>query len=132
MKNKKVNSPAIGCVDPSKCRTATILDKDENLQTGGCTGGGTGCIPAAIHEAEHSVIHHQSLIDATKKIKKILAAIPPHAHGHKLSFIVTSQGVLLAWLDHGLVIPPDAKVIIQGEADEADFVKAVKIKDWKH
>lgn len=130
MKNKKDNTPSSACTS-STCKGLYITDEDGYPIRAGCKSGGTGCTDCTVHEAGSSVIHDQPLIDATKKIKKILEDIPPHKHGHKLSFIHTSQGVLLAWLEHGITVPADAKVMIQGETAEADFVKGLKIKDWK-
>ena len=66
-----------------------------------CEAGSGGCSPATIVEAEESGFHDQQLVEATRKIRRILAKIPADPAGRKLSFCHTRMGTLLAWVQHG-------------------------------
>ncbi|NJM52500.1 MAG: hypothetical protein HC846_03340 [Blastocatellia bacterium] len=59
------------------------------------------CNVVNILEAEESDFHDSNLVAATAAIKEILANIPPDANGRNLSFLHTSMGQLLAWVEHG-------------------------------
>jgi hypothetical protein len=131
MKNK-IDSTDSGECDAKLlgCHGLVFTDNEGNPQTG-CKNGPGECFPAHIHEVDSSHFHDRQLINATKKIKKILADIPADSSGRKLTFFGTSQGLLLIWVYHGVAIPPDAKVITKQENGEAAFAKALKIKDYK-
>jgi hypothetical protein len=90
-----------------------------------CSPGDGSCSGAKLLEAEHSHFHDHHLSDATKKINQILASIPHSSDNHKLSFLVTDMGVLLAWVGHGEV--PDNPV--NAKSDKASVVKALKLKN---
>ncbi len=132
MKNKIDSTNKDECgVTSLGCRGVVFTDNEGNPQAA-CKSGAGECFPAHIHEVDSSHFHDQELINATKKIKKILADIPADSSGRKLSFIGTSQGVSLIWVYHGVAISPDAEVITKQENGEAAFAKALKIKDYKN
>ncbi|MGC2234778.1 MAG: hypothetical protein WA584_01285 [Pyrinomonadaceae bacterium] len=131
MKNKIDSTNKGECeATPLGCHGGVFTDNEGNPLPI-CRNGPGECFPAHIHEVDSSHFHDQQLINATKKIKKILADIPADSSGRKLTFFGTSQGLLLIWVNHGLAIPPDATVITKQENGEAAFAKALKIKDYK-
>ncbi|MCI0486361.1 MAG: hypothetical protein L0229_07150 [Blastocatellia bacterium] len=85
------------------------------------TGIGT-CTDARLLEAKTSKFHDKTLSDATGKINGILASIPKDAEGRQLAFLLTPDGVFLAWLQHGVVSAYD---------DEKTIAKALGIKSKK-
>lgn len=91
-----------------------------------CLSGSGGCLAGDLLEAEPSGLHDETLIEATRKIKQILSEIPVDADGRKLSFLVTNMGLLLAWVNHGEEIPPNA---VTAKDDDATVAKALKLKN---
>ena len=93
---------------------------------GQCDDGASAtCVACSLLEADASDFHDQSLIEATRKIKRILAAIPEDSRGRQLSFLHTNMGTLLAWLSH------DGKASrggVTAEDDDATVAKALKLK----
>lgn len=86
----------------------------------GCQAGSGDCALALILEARPSEFHDQTLIEATLKIKQILEGIAADARGRKLSFVHTNMGTLLAWVEHGGAIPPDAVTAEDADATVAE------------
>ncbi len=91
-----------------------------------CVEGSGGCSSAYLRTAEESPFHDQQLIDATRKINRILRRIPPDPSGRKLSFCDTGSGVLLAWVKHGGL---RTKSAVTRRSDEAKVRKALKLTD---
>jgi hypothetical protein len=96
--------------------------------TAACSDGKGSCATAELLEAEPSGFHDQNLIDATQRIREILAAIPPDPAGRKLSFIRTNMGELLAWMDHsGAQVPEGA---VTAEDDDATIAEALRLTGY--
>ena len=102
-----------------------------------CFSGSGTCLACNLLEAEASPLHDETLIEATQKIKEILAGITSAAaaggdgtrEGRKLSFLVTEMGLLLAWVEHDAVdIPENA---VTAKDDNATLAKALKLKNWQ-
>ena len=90
-----------------------------------CEAGSGGCSPATILEAEESGFHDQQLVEATRKIRRILAKIPADPAGRKLSFCHTKMGTLLAWVQHGGKATGRR---VTAKDDNATVAKALKLK----
>lgn len=108
-------------IDPCDKQSCTFAVKDYIP----CAPGGSECSTAVMAEAEISAFHDQTLADATRKIKQLLASIPPDTQGRKLSFLRTHRGTLLAWVHHGAKVPPGA---VPATADEKTLSKALRLK----
>lgn len=93
-----------------------------------CLSGSGTCLAADLLEAESSVIHDETLVEATQKIKQILSEIPADSNNRKLSFLVTKMGLLLAWVNHDADIPENA---VTAENDNTSVAKALKLKNWE-
>ena len=91
-----------------------------------CVDGSGGCSSAYLRTAEESSFHDQDLIEATKKINRILKRIPQDSYGRKLSFCDTGNGVLLAWVKHG---GKPLKSDVTRRSSEAKIRKALKLTD---
>ena len=91
-----------------------------------CVDGSGGCSIAYLRTAEESSFHGQDLIEATKKINRILKRIPADSYGRKLSFCDTGNGVLLAWVKHG---GATVKSAVTRRSGEAKIRKALKLTD---
>ena len=89
-----------------------------------CEDGFGGCGKAELLDADESDFHDQSLIEATRKIKRILAGIPKDSRGRKLSFCQTKMGTLLAWVQHGGM----ASGRVTAKDSDAKVAKALKLK----
>ena len=72
-----------------------------------CTSGDGSCLTASLLKARESAFHDRQLIDATDEIKMILDGLTAPA-GTSLSLVVTDFGLLLAWAEHGGVVPANA------------------------
>ncbi|HVQ37866.1 MAG TPA: hypothetical protein VMS31_10060 [Pyrinomonadaceae bacterium] len=95
-----------GKSSPTDCLGETCQWSTPANPTGGqgnpiCEPGNGGCSPATLLEANESGFHDQQLVEATRKIKRVLAKIPPDPAGRKLSFCHTKMGTVLAWVQHG-------------------------------
>jgi hypothetical protein len=90
-----------------------------------CEAGTGGCSPAHILEAEESSFHPQQLVEATLKIRRILAKIPADPAGRKLSFCHTKMGTLLAFVKHGGKATGRR---VTAKDDNATVAKALKLK----
>lgn len=130
MKNKPGNPRKGICSPIDPCHLTIIID-DKDQPTFGCAHGGGDCTACVVVEAEVSDFHDRTLSNATTKIRKVLEGIPPDSRGRKLSFITTSMGFLLAWVEHGAVVPPGAKVLTQQNIGEEAFLKELKVKSAK-
>lgn len=108
-----------GCPDGMTCGFQLLAEEIA------CVPNGSGCTLAFLAEAELSDFHDQQLADATQAIKNILAAIPSDTNGRKLSFIKTSKGFLLTWVDHSGVVLENA---LTQDSDNAAIVAALKLK----
>lgn len=91
-----------------------------------CVEGSGGCSEAYLRTAEESPFHDQNLIEATKKINRILRRIPEDPYGRKLSLCATGHGVLLAWVQHG---GKALKTSVNRHSGEAKVRKALKLID---
>lgn len=93
-----------------------------------CVEGSGGCSAAYLRTAEESPFHDKQLIEATKKINRILCRIPPDPAGRKLSLCDTGSGsgVLLAWVKHGGL---RSKSAVTRRSGEAKVRKALKLTD---
>ena len=89
-----------------------------------CVDGNGFCAPSRLLEGELSGFHDQALIDATKKINRILAKIPADAEGRKLSLLFTKMGAFLAWAKHG----GKPRKGVTAEDSDAKVIKALKLK----
>lgn len=90
-----------------------------------CTTGDGSCNSADCLEAEPSGFHDQHLIEATRKIREILAAIPADPQGRTLSFLHTRQGSLLAWVRQS---SDEVKQGVTAKDDDEKIAKALKLK----
>lgn len=90
-----------------------------------CMPGAGSCTSADCLEAEPSGFHDQHLIEATQKIREILAAIPADPQGRKLSFLHTKTGSLLAWVKQESVVRKNG---VTGKDDYEKVAKALKLK----
>jgi hypothetical protein len=91
-----------------------------------CVDGSGGCSIAYLHTAEESAFHDQKLIEATRKINRILGRIPEDPSGRKLSFCDTGEGVLLAWVKHGGARTRGA---VTRRSSKAKIRRALKLTD---
>lgn len=119
--NETTNPPHHHC-SGANCDYAIDTTTGEGL----CFSGSGTCVVGDLLEAEESPLHDQSLIDATQQIKQILTAIPADPQGRQLSFLVTGNGLLLAWVNHGVDIPADA---VTAKDEPAIVAKALKLKN---
>lgn len=108
------NGPAPMCVG-RQCEFHVDTVNEEVL----CETGVGTCTDATLLEANISKFHDQSLSDATGKINEVLSSIPKDPDGRQLSFLFTNQGIMLAWVRHGIVSRHD---------DEATMSKALGVK----
>jgi hypothetical protein len=113
---------------PGACKGADC--EWQNTVQGGtpvmsCENGNGGCGIAELLDADESDFHDQSLIEATRKIKRILAGIPKDSRGRKLSFCQTNMGTLLAWVQHGG--KASGRRVTARDSD-AKVTKALKLK----
>jgi len=99
---------------------------DSALELVGCGPAGSTCLLPTFLSAEPSKFHDHTLIEATEKIRRILASIPADPQGRKLSLLVTRMGVLLAWAYHEK--RPEGNYAVTLEADDAMVIKALKLK----
>jgi hypothetical protein len=90
-----------------------------------CVDGSGGCGKAELLDADESDFHDKALIEATRKIKRILAGIPKDSRGRKLSFCQTNMGTLLAWVQHGG--KASGRSVTARDSD-AKVAKALKLK----
>ena len=91
-----------------------------------CNGGGGGCALAILAEAEESIFHPKELVEATKKINRILARIPQDSKRRKLSFCNTRMGTLLAWCSHSG--KPRGKYVVTRHDSDETVIRALKLK----
>lgn len=84
------------------------------------------CGIAALQEANISPIHDAALAAATKKINKILTAIPPSENGLGASIIHTGSGYMLARVKHGA--RPTKKKTVNQKSDPATIAKTLGLK----
>ena len=91
----------------------------------GCDDGSGSCWTASMVEADTSSFHTPALQTATRDIIRALGAIGPGPTGMKLSFVHTTQGTMLAWVDHGGKFPKEAHTI---HSNPADLKQALKIR----
>src|ERR1051325_8935856 len=96
MKTRKDLSTEAGCLEGSLCRV--FLDPRHDVAS--CQPGEGTCLTAKFLQAEPSKFHDETLIEATKKINRILTSIPADSQGRKLSLLVSKFGILLAWVYH--------------------------------
>ena len=89
------------------------------------TSTGSDCLQCKLLEAEPSEFHDEQLVEATRKIKAILDAIPPDPKGRQLSFINTRMGTLIAWVRPG---GAPRKGAVTSKDDDATVKKALGIK----
>lgn len=94
--------------------------------TVGCSSGSGSCFEASFITAQESDFHDHRLKAATEKLKRALGEIPHDPHGRKLCILNTNMGLLLAWVHHGITIPPDA---VTSEHDDATIAKALKLEN---
>lgn len=91
-----------------------------------CVDGAGGCSSAYMCEAEESAFHDKNLVEASKKINRILRRIPVDPKGRKLSFCSTNMGIFLAWVQHGGKYARGRRITRQD--DDPTVTKALKIK----
>ena len=85
----------------------------------------SGCTQAKLLDAGESDFHGRALIEATRKINRILAGVPKDSHGRMLSFCQTKMGTLLAWVEHG---GEASRRRVTARDDDATVAKALKLK----
>ena len=85
------------------------------------------CYSNGLQEANVSPIHDAALASATKKINKILAAIPPDENGTGASIVHTGSGIMLARVKHGRK-PSTNKKTIDNSADPVRIKAALGLK----
>lgn len=90
-----------------------------------CEPGSRTCSTAHLLEAEKSSFHDKQLVEATRKIRRILAKIPADPAGRKLSFCHTKMGILLAWVQHGGKATGRR---VTAKNDNATVAKALRLK----
>jgi len=114
---------------PTACVGSDCEWQAKTVRGGGslidCVNGSGGCGQAHLLDADESDFHDQSLIEATRKIKRILAGIPKDSRGRKLSFCQTNMGTLLAWVQHG---GKASGRRVTARDDDATVAKALKLK----
>ena len=93
-----------------------------------CVAGTGGCSPSNFLTADESSFHDKNLVDATKKLNRILARIPEDSKGRKLSFCETKNGTLLAWVKHSGKSPA-GRTVTRNDSDAA-VAKALKLKSY--
>ena len=93
-----------------------------------CTSGDGSCLDAELVIADESSFHTAELVKATHEIREILTKIK-HRHEHKLSFLNTPFGLMLAWVRHDIETPDDAITI---ESSSAEIAEALGVKRRKH
>ena len=96
-------------------------------EAAGCSEGDGSCFEAQVLTAERSNFHDEKLIDATAKIQEILAGIGRDPEGRQLSFINTNMGLLLAWVEHGIPVPPGA---VTDKDDDDTIGQALKLSGY--
>jgi len=96
-------------------------------EAAGCSEGDGSCFEARVLTAERSNFHDEELMDATAKIRQILAGIGRDPKGRKLSFINTNMGLLLAWVEHGAPVPPDA---VTDKDDDTTIAQALRLSGY--
>jgi hypothetical protein len=90
-----------------------------------CTGEEAPCPAMVFAQAELTYHHDKTLAQATKKIEKIIAQIPPDADGRKLDLAITTKGLLLIWVNRpGTRIPAGAETF----CDRASIERELKLK----
>lgn len=90
-----------------------------------CFEGPGNCKEAAFLAAAPSSFHDQTLIEATRKLNKILSGIPKDSQGRKLSFVLANMGTLLAWVNHSATKPNHG---VTAKDADAKVIKALKLK----
>jgi hypothetical protein len=120
---KKSKSDALDCAGESCQWSAPAGVREPSNPI--CEAGSGGCSPAEMLEAEESSFHDKQLAAATKKIRNILAKIPPDPAGRKLSFCHTRMGALLAWVEHGGKATGRR---VTAQDDNATIAKALRLK----
>lgn len=73
-------------------------------------------------EAEPSDFHDEALVKATRKINEILAEVSSERGAPSL--LLTRQGVLLAWVNHGAEHSPDD---VTADSDDETVAKALRL-----
>lgn len=121
--NHKSNTPPL---QHHKCTGFNCDYAITGTGDGICFSGSGTCLACNLLEAEPSAVHDKALMEATQKIKQILAAIPADADGRQLSFLVTNMGLLLGWVNHDAPVPENA---VTAKDDDATIAKALKLKN---
>lgn len=93
-----------------------------------CSETGNSCSYARFLDAEDSVWHDETLIQATQELNEILGRLPQEVDGRNLSFIHTRMGTLLAWVRHGAQSVPAGAVTAND--DDATIAAALKLKGY--
>lgn len=130
MVTQKKRSYALDC-SGSSCQWSGLYPKAGRIGPKGvptdpiCEPGSSSCTVPHLLEAEESSFHDRQLVEATRKIKRILAKIPADPAGRKLSFCHTKMGILLAWVQHGGKATGRR---VTAKDDNATVAKALKLK----
>ena len=96
-------------------------------EAAGCSEGDGSCFEARVLTAEPTKFHDETLADATAKIQEILNEIGRDPDGRTLSFINTNMGLLLAWVEHGGTVPPDA---VTDKDDDETIAQALRLSGY--
>lgn len=91
-----------------------------------CVLGEGTCSDAKLLTAVASDFHDQLLINLTKQINQLLAAVPSDPSGRKLSFLHTRRGPFLAWVHHD-VSPVDVAGGVTAQDDDATIAQALRL-----
>ena len=91
-----------------------------------CTEGTGDCIPAEFLLAFPTTFHDAVLEEASIKMNRIIHRIPANTNGKKLSFVVTNEGIFMAWVDHNA--PPPGTKTVTRRSDEKEIKKALKLR----
>ena len=100
-------------------------ESDLTKEHAGCSQGNGSCFEARILSAQRSGFHDDQLIAVTEQMQKLLKGVAPDPAGRKLSFINTNMGLLLAWVEHGTTIPPDA---VTDQNTDEEIAAALKLE----
>jgi hypothetical protein len=109
----------------------TVTKDGQITRDAGCSAGSGSCFEATVLNAEPTNFHDATLIAATEEIQKILKGIQPDPAGRKLSFINTNMGLLLAWVEHGKPVPPDAVTDKNTDEEVAEALKLTGFRSTK-
>ena len=93
----------------------------------GCDTGSGSCWSAIMVSADTSSFHDEVLQKATKQIQEILEQIGEDPKGRKLSFVHSTHGTMLAWVNHGVTFP-QGTITIDNDPDEVAKALGIRVE----